>query len=95
MTDRSYRARSRGDWYPAQDGRSPTTNELAFGCLQRIADATEAMAKPYVAMLDEVRRLRQSAEFYESRITARDKQISALRGQVTKLKNQLAKKEAA
>jgi hypothetical protein len=80
-----YKEQSRQEWY--REG--PLTDEqLKIGAIQRIADATEAMAKNYVALQDE--RDRYKGWFQEEReLSGRlFRRISALRGQITKLKRQ-------
>jgi vacuolar-type H+-ATPase catalytic subunit A/Vma1 len=80
----TFRQDSRIDWTPTSQPISK--EQLAVGCLQRIADAAEKMVANYDAM-------RKKAERYErwykeewARCTHRDRQISALHGQITKLK---------
>ncbi len=70
-----------------------TAESVQVGCLQRIADATEAMARNYVSM-------QRDLEYYQNRCkyeqSARQRllaQRAALRGVITKLKKQLQDKE--
>jgi hypothetical protein len=69
--------------------RLPDTNELKLGALMRIADATEAMAKNYTALIAERDRLKQWYES-EQRLRQRlERSNAALRGQITKLRKRL------
>lgn len=65
-----------------------STEQINTGSLQRIADATELMAKRYQDLLDENQRYKGYCNDYQRKILKRDRTISALRGQITKLKNQ-------
>lgn len=47
----TYRDESRKGWYSPDE--NPTTDQLKLGCLQRIADATEAMAKSHTRLMEE------------------------------------------
>lgn len=80
-----FRAESRRNW--VCDGTTPPLNEqLAFGCLQRIADATELMAKRWGDVLAERDRYKQNAEYRATRIDALKRSNAALRGVITRLK---------
>lgn len=72
-------------------GGDATDKHIELGCLQRIADATELMASNFIALQNErdmyKRRYNEGVEARNSR----DKTISNLRGQITKLKNKLKK----
>lgn len=48
----NYREASRQDWVP-RDGDIVTDDRVQIGCLQRIADATESMAKHYMDLIRE------------------------------------------
>lgn len=68
-----------------------TLNDINAGSLQRIADATEKMAKNYVVLQND---LDNYKKWWEDRGRALDRlnrRISALKGQITKLRNKLAK----
>ena len=89
----SYRKESRKDWVAT--GPAVTTDDLKLGCLQRIADACELMAK----RRDELVRAKDSAEanaaYYQNLYRSADRRISAGKGQITKLKKLLAAKAVA
>ena len=92
MSDaKSLSQRSRNDWWPATGAdRAQTTNELALGCLQRIAAATESMAKPFAEMVATAERERRWRLSAEAELEARDRQLVALRGHNTRLRNEIA-----
>lgn len=65
------------------------TESIKLGCLQRIADAAEIMATNYINLQNELDIYKR---WYNERcevVKRRDKYISSLRGQITKLKNKL------
>lgn len=64
---------------------------LQTGCLQRIADATEAMSKSYVTLQNDVAWYRKRNVEQNETITALHRQISSLKGVITKLKKKQAK----
>lgn len=76
MSDKSYESQSRVAWVPVPPDRLPNTTELALGCLQRIADAVEAMGVEH-------RRMR-SAQIEADRLRADNlrltRAVAALRG---------------
>ena len=83
----SYKDQSKLGW-ARDDGRYPNIDQLKFGALQRIADATEKMASSY-------ENLRVDRDYYkgiaESRWDAMKKlerSNAALRGVITKLKKE-------
>jgi hypothetical protein len=90
----SFRDASRQAWTPAT-GYDITDNQIQIGCLQRIADATELMAKRHQELISEKERAESSAKYWREASDRRDRQLIAARGQITKLKNRLAAKVAA
>lgn len=77
----NFRDASRQDW------ASGSTNEdINAGSLQRIADATEKMAASYDAMRNDRDRYERWYKEERARCEKRDRQISALRGVITRLK---------
>lgn len=71
--------------YAAPD-KGATIEQLSFGLLQRIADATEAMANEYSKLLRE--RDMYAGWYRQGReqIAKRDNTIRSLKGHITKLK---------
>ena len=69
----------------------PSNEDLNTSALMRIADATEKMASSYQKMEND---LAMYKRWYNDRcesVNNRDKSISNLRGQITKLKKKIAK----
>lgn len=82
---RSHRDASRVNW-GCFDGVDPTVEQINLGTLQRIADATEQMARKYVDLLNEVERLNALAKERRERADRLERRIAALRGVITRLK---------
>ena len=76
---------SRCGWSAPNEGK-PNTEQLKLGCLQRIANAQEEMAKGWIELReDRDRKDRYWKEEVERR-RGLERQVSALRGVITKLK---------
>lgn len=69
--------------------RLPTLEDLSLSAIMRIADATEVMASNYVKLQNDLDSYKRWYEQRGEMITSRDRTISALRGQITKLKKRL------
>jgi len=61
-------------------------DQISAGCLQRIADATELMAKNHGALIDERDRYKRWYEEERARNSALQRRINSYRGTVTRLK---------
>lgn len=83
---------SRLDWVPSE-GRTPTTEQIAVGALQRIATATEMMAKEHDRLERRAKAAESSREYWIAEHDAVRRKLIAARGQITKLKRQLATKQ--
>lgn len=81
----SYRKESRKDWI-AVGAAVPTLEQLQFGAIQRIADATELMAKRHSELIGEKERAENSRDYWRREAERLSRRINALRGQITKLK---------
>lgn len=88
MMARNFRDASRTTWEKI-NGDVTTIPDLTFGCMLRIADAAEVMAKDHQRLLDDNEYLKRRNEEYLTRIQNRDRQIRGLRGVITKLKKRL------
>jgi len=66
---------------------TPTHQDLKLGCLQRIADATELMAKDHAKLIRDLERSERARKSWMQEFLRVSKQASALRGVITKLKN--------
>lgn len=83
----TFRNHSKQDW-----NSENTIEAINAGSLQRIADATEKMSANYVNLQNDLDRYKR---WYSERcevVSKKNKTISSLRGQITKLKNKLATK---
>lgn len=89
-TFKSYREESRANWGRNVEAGAQISNEdVRSGCLLRIADATEAMAKNHLQLIN-------SLDYYKRVYSERGielqhakNQLRAARGQLTRLKNKL------
>lgn len=83
---KSFKDQSRIDWHNKDRQLYATEEDIKTGALQRIADATEVMAKNYIKMqsdLDLYKRLYKEVSESNSRMARR---IYSLKGVITKLK---------
>lgn len=69
---------------------NPTTEQLQLSCMMRIADATEAMAKPFVNLLNEVRLYKETNERLRTENQRLRNKIAGHKAAFTKLKNKNA-----
>lgn len=74
------------------DTENPTREQLQFGAILRIADATEAMAKSYTELINENTRLKSALKSLEYHYDHLKKSNASYRGQITKLKNKYEQK---
>ncbi len=92
MSDkRSHMAKSRDAWWC--DG-TPRADQLELGCLQRIADATEAMSKTHTELIRQRDLYEQWYRDERRRKKTLERRLAATQGVVTKLKNRLARTAA-
>ena len=89
MSKRFYDDQSRLKWCRT-DGSKPDAEGLKVGCLQRIADATEAMAQRYQELLDDRDRYKRLYVIERDECEQIARSNAALRGAITKMKRQLA-----
>lgn len=76
-----YRESSRGDVYQdAPEGVALPDSALKVGCLMRIADACELMAKDRASLERENKSLRESKEADARYIRTLERRVAALRG---------------
>lgn len=81
------REQSKGKWNSRSD--DPSIEDLKLGCLLRIADATERMSGPYLALLENVRYWRNRADGLSAKNDKLRRSNAALRGVVARLKKKL------
>lgn len=85
------RDKSRRNWTSDDNA----TDYIKLGCLLRIADATEAMARRHTELIDERDKAKRQAECWRRDAEHLGLSNRALKGQITKLKNKLAALEAS
>lgn len=90
MPFKSYRKESRKDWGETNDSSLLTIEQINTGAMLRIADATEAMAKNYVALQAEAERYKRWYEEERRESASLRRRNIALRGQITKLRKRLS-----
>lgn len=78
---------SRKGWH--REG-TPTVDDLKLGCLQRIAAASEAMAKNHDELMRQRDLARAEADFWRREAEAMRRRVSSLRGVVTRMKRKAA-----
>lgn len=84
---KTYKAESRKDYGCDRDENDGIgLDGLKTGCLMRIADATEVMAKRYQDLIDERDRYKRWHKELEERWCKAVLRIAALKGVITKLK---------
>lgn len=88
MSIKSYREESRVDWGSASD-RPLTLEQINTGAILRIADATEKMAQRHTDLMAERDRYKRLYEQEANHNAFLQRQGSAYRGQITKLRNKL------
>ena len=89
MATINFRESSRNDW-TRPGGATPEDAKL--GCLQRIADATELMAKDHAKLIRELDCAEKSRKSWMESYDRSTRRITALRGVITKLKKQIPQK---
>lgn len=70
-------------------GDRATHEEIRTGCLQRMAAATETMARDREALVRRVESAEASAEFWKGVAERRGRTITALQGWVTRYRRRL------
>lgn len=98
MAFKSYRDASKDNWGVTDNTTSDPecihvgTDQIKAGALQRIADATDLMAKNYIEMQRENERLRVDKAMYYRWYQKEENRNRSLRGVITKLKNKFSQK---
>lgn len=82
---RSWKDHSRTDWRNAGEC-TPSDDRIKIGCLQRIADATEAMAKSYNLLREERDRYQRWYEQEQQSNARLRRSNAALRGLLKRMK---------
>lgn len=84
----TYKEESRKGWHLPGDAK-PGVEHLQLGCMQRIADATELMARRYQELIDERDRWKRWHDTEQQAARRLARSNNSLRGQITKLKKRL------
>lgn len=84
----NYREESRKQYgiTPESESKGVTLEQLQVGALLRIADATELMAKNFLALQAENKRLQESLNYWRAEHGELSKRYSAQKGVITKMK---------
>lgn len=80
-----YKEESRKNWYREQ---SLTAEDLMLGCVQRIADSLEIMAKPHNDLIAERDLYKHQYEAEIAKKSALERSINSYKGTITRLKNE-------
>lgn len=88
MSRKSLTDGSRASWLCNDE--APTDAEIQTGCLQRIADAAELMAKNHAELVEERDRLKSWNDQKRVRIEYQSRRIAGLIGYIGRLKRQLS-----
>jgi len=90
MSHRNYREQSRDvQWGTTNDGAGLSIEQINCGSLLRIADASEKMAQRYTELIDKASRLEKANNSLYAQNRQQERSMSALKGQITKLKRKL------
>lgn len=82
-----HRKNSRTGWGKDVEGQiNPDRDDIQLGCLLRIADATEAMAKRHTELIRDRDYLAQRNREHLATIETLSRQRAALRGTITRMK---------
>lgn len=81
------RQASRREW-----NSRDTAEDINCGSLQRIADATEAMARNHIELQERYNLMLKEREIHFKRVARLENSIRSYRGTITKLKKKLAGK---
>lgn len=85
---KSFKDQSKLDWQVRGD--LPITNEqIQIGCLQRIADATEVMAKNYIELFAEKEKFRRWYQDERDWRESLERSLRTHKGNYTRVKNEL------
>lgn len=84
---KSYREESRTNWgVTVPDSVKPDREQLHLGCMLRIADATEAMAKNFVQLQNDLKWEKERNIRLVERNDKLQRQVNAYKGILKKLK---------
>lgn len=84
MAQKYFKQESKKDWYTSV---SITNDDLQTGALMRIADATELMASNYLKLQNDYKYMKEDRDRYRDWYHKEQKKSAALKGHITRLKN--------
>jgi len=87
MATDTFKNESKKEWYD-KNVTKPSNEQLQLGCMQRIAEASEMMAKNFNDLIRENQLLKRQKLELERETKHLAKSNAAYRGQITKLKKQ-------
>lgn len=86
-TWKPYKELSRTNWgKDYSEGERPDRDDLKFGCILRIADSMEAMAKNHVKLQEDYNYMKERRDYLKERNLELERKNRALKGVITKLK---------
>lgn len=87
MAFKSYKKESRSDWgAELPEDQKLSMDQIQLGCILRIADATEAMAKNHTQLQADLDWYKRQYNSYKERLEASENSNRSLRGVITKLR---------
>lgn len=87
---KSYRQHSKKDWGRDMSENEPLNAEqITVGCLLRIADASEAMAKNHNELIRDLNWARGDRDRWRQICEEMERSNRSLKGQITKMKKKL------
>lgn len=92
MAFKIYKKESKSNW--GADSESLSLEQINTGCLQRIADATEAMAKNHNDLMSELQWAKDRRDNYQRLWHGEQNKNRTMKGNITKLKKQIAALQA-
>ena len=80
---------SKLNWKVNNDEGKANIEEINSGSLQRIATATEIMAKNHQELIDSKEFYRKQYRYYQEQNSLKEKSIAAYKGHITRLKREV------
>jgi len=72
-----------------KDGEGHSLESVQVSALLRIADATELMAQRYQELQNQYDKMKQSRDYWQSEADALRRQVTSLKGVITKLRRKI------
>lgn len=86
-TWKSYKELSITNWgRNLSEDENPNRDDLKLGCLLRMADSMEAMAKNHVKLQDDYNYMKERRDYWQSEAESLQRKIRSMKGVITKLK---------